>query len=62
MLNSFLALDWQWLICEDIFVGNVQIEGTYINMFCDKVNQKTMNTLVEITKFIEEYINQRRVL
>ena len=40
----------------------VQVEGPYSNIFSDKVNPKTVKTLVEITKFREEYIYHRRVL
>ena len=40
---------------------NVQIEGTYSNIFSDKITLKTVKSLVEIQKFRDEYLNQRKV-
>ena len=40
---------------------NVPIEGIYSNIFSDKITLKTVKTLVDITKFRDEFMNQRRV-
>ena len=40
---------------------NVLIEGIYSNIFSEKITLKTVKTLVDISKFRDEYVNQRRV-
>ena len=40
---------------------NVEINGQYSNIFGDKVQPTTVKTLLEVTKFRKEYLEQRHL-
>ena len=40
---------------------NVEVEGNYSNIFSEKIHSTTINTLINITKFREKYLEERRI-
>ena len=40
---------------------NVKIEGQYYTIFTDNTDTKLVNTLVNVTKFRDEYIQSRKI-
>ena len=40
---------------------NVQIQGNYSNIFSDKVKKETVKTVMDITRFRNEYLEERKL-
>ena len=51
----------KWSFQCRVIKTNIVIKGKYSDIFCENIPKETANTVAEIYKFREEFLNQRKI-